>query len=124
MADWLTEWGYGGGAVKLVGKLLIQETVREPAKALGVKTANLIAGVLITDNGDSLLSGDKFRKHVKQIDAGLEMWEVELIIIPKRKYRFNKSEHCYAAMTIDQKLTGSWWSRESWKEQIFGEEDK
>jgi len=117
----ITELQYGDGAVKVIGKILVQETESSAAKSLKVEVGNLIAGVVITSEGKSLLSRSKTKGVTKQINEGLEMWEVELVIIPKRKYRRNKTETCFAALTLDQKMSGGWWSRENWKEKIFGD---
>lgn len=79
---------------------------------------------MITSESKSLLLKSKTKNFTKQLNESVEMWEVELIIIPKRKYRINKIEECYAALTLDQKMCGGWWSRENWKEKIFDNKEK
>lgn len=122
MAKKLAEIQYGDGAVSVVGKILVQETGSECLKAfkqVKVEIGNLIAGVLIAQDGKTLLSRIPAPIEDRKLEEGLEMWEVELIIVPKRKYRINKAETEFANLKMDQKLCGAWWGRENWKEQIF-----
>ena len=121
MSDKLAEMEYGEGAVRAFGKILMLE--RSPyegeAKRLGVELGNLIAGVVMTRDGKGLLSRSRDKDVVNtNFDESLEMWEVELVIIPKRKFRRNTEED-FATLEVNQMLAGAWWTRESWKEQIF-----
>lgn len=99
-SDIITEFEFGKGAIKTCGKFLIQEVP-------GRKT--LVAGLLV----ESLISDTKSK------EGSCEMWEGEIIFIPKRKYIQNKTEKNFWALGIDQKLLGYWGHAKYWKKKIF-----
>lgn len=117
MVDQRTEWAHGSGAVKTVGKIIVTE--RGPSEDIGVETGNVVIGVVIAPDGKGLLSR-VYRDDVSQMDMeeSVEMWEVEMIIIPKRKYRKHSPEE-FVGLNAAQMLSSAWWSRSAWKEQIF-----
>lgn len=98
--DVLTEWQYGDGAIKLAGKFLM---LRREKKSI------ILGGVL-----ESLHSLDP-----KKLNDGVEMWETEIILIPRKKYAHNNTEACFASLTPDQMLASGWGNPENWDKTIF-----
>lgn len=108
--DILTEWEYGEGAIKMAGKFLM----------LRREKRSIILGVVL----ESLHTSDsKKLTDIKKIDEGVEMWESEIILIPRRKYGYN-IEKCFGALTPDQMLASEWGNPENWNKRIFDKTKK
>lgn len=115
--DKVTEMEFGEGAIRTVGKFLIQEasTSGENPVYPG-RRMTLVCGIVV----EPLLSKEKHNNADYKFEEE-EMWEGEIILIPKRKYIDNKVEN-RRGLRIDQKLLGSWGQSECWKKKIFDKE--
>ena len=110
--DKITEWEFGEGAIKTIGKFLIQETSGENPID-NKQRMTLICGLI----PESLLIKPTKDSH-QSYKESCEMWEGEIILIPKRKYTENNEEGFWA-LKIGQKLLGLWGHAKYWKKQIF-----
>lgn len=119
MKDLISEWEYGKGAVKVVGKILVQNACCSGIEESNIENANLILGVVVAPDGKSLLSLKKDKDPIKNLESSVEMWEVELIIIPKKKFSHHTAEKDFYALRADQKLCSPWWQGKFWKKKIF-----
>lgn len=110
MKDDISEVQYGEGAVKVPAKVLVVNQSKE----IGGKEIKrvMIGGVAIGDLLDE-------KRDKKNISHGIEMWEGEIVFIPKSKYRKNNTEPCFHGMQLDQMLMGSWQDGKYWDEKIF-----
>ena len=91
---------FGEGAVRCVGKVFCYRR-RDGG--------TVIAGVVA--------SPEMFDKDTEYD----EMWEGEIIFIPRRKYR-DADHPVFHAMRPDQKLTSDWWKPEFWKDKFFSKD--
>ena len=101
MADFLAEWEHGKGAFKALTKLVL--CGRDSVGGLAKMT---FGGVFLSEE--------------MQIDHDdWEMWECEIIIIPKRKYKNDPEKSMYGGMRIDQILTSQYAHPETWGDEYF-----
>lgn len=118
MKNLVAEFGFGEGSVKVIAKIVVL-----PAASLDNSNLDrtLIAGVAIGRLNEELPTKD----HTEILDKSLEyeMWEGEIIFIPRRKYRGRKPGHSsFAGLRIDQVLVNNWSNPEGWLEKIFEKE--
>ncbi len=78
------------------------------------------ATIVLTNKGDKkyprvLIGGIVLGDFIGN-ERGWQMWECDIIIIPKKKFRKNKEPG--GGARIDQLLTGGYEHRENWKEEI------
>ena len=120
MIDALAEMMTGEkGAVRVAGKLYIMPTATTIAGGKGI----LVAGVVVIPPGESLVlpENEKFS----------EMWETEIILIPKRKYSsFPKGRvpkdfiPPFNGWKVGQVLAGRFGDPKSWEREYFEEKEK
>jgi len=84
--DLISEMGYGAGAVRVHGRFIMRPTSNNNV---------LMAGAIVP----------------KLIEAD-EMWEVEIIIIPKRKFKMERK--IFEGCRIDQMLTWGFADSRKW----------
>jgi len=101
-ADPLAEMNFGQGAVHIKECRLVVQ--RKPSVQVGEHTVGKLAffGSCLTQK--DLVGGDNHN----------QMWECEVVIIPKRKYREGFQGH-----RADQILCDDFSNPENWKEQIL-----
>lgn len=107
--DILTEMLVGKeGAIKVVGKIV----------ACNQKDRTLIAGLVFPKINAPI---PKKREDEILVDSlEYEMWEGEIIFIPRAKYRGRvKNTEQFTGLRIDQVLTSSWGNPNYWLEKIF-----
>ena len=100
MADILTEQQYGEGAFRAAGKFIVH----------GGEAPHLFAG--------SIYPLDE--KPLEGADGNHQMWECEVIIIPRRKF---KDEGTFRGYRIDQVLTSQFGNREMWQPPYWEKKD-
>ena len=119
--DFLAEMLTGKkGAVNCVGKLYIMPTSNEVKEMPLV----MLAGAVVSPEGYKLVS--------KENEKYCEMWECEIIIIPKRKYssEIDKPEekidgtlgHVYCGYRVDQVLASDFGNPKNWGKEYFESE--
>lgn len=116
MKDALTEIQFGKGAVKVIGKIIVRQT--SPLRLNNGKEieSTLILGRVI---GKLTQEFDESLSFCEKIDLD-EMWEVDLIIIPRAKYRGSKEgQECLGGLNAAQVLGTNWGNRERYKEKFF-----
>jgi hypothetical protein len=119
MNDPLTEMIVGKeGAIRLVGKFYIMPTATTHAGGKAV----LMAGVVVLPPGESIV--------LPENEQYSEMWETEIILIPKRKYSsFPKGKKPkdffppFAGWRVDQVLAGKFGDPKSWEREYFESKD-
>lgn len=118
--DTVTEWEFGKGAIRTTGRFLMSEAAGSSRE--GGPRMTLVAG-LVTD--PLLSKPDRKTESItsKTMEESCEMWEGEVIFIPRRKYIENV-EKGFFALKIDQKLLGLWGHAKYWKKKIFDKEEK
>ncbi len=106
------------GAIRCIGKFYIMPSSGEIEEMPKI----LVAGVVVSPEGGKLVS--------KENEGYAEMWEAEIIIIPKRKYsgtltekrgnRFkDETYHPYSGYRIDQVLVSDFGNPEVWGPEYF-----
>ncbi len=101
MHPYLLKEVFGEHAISAIGKLVMMGAHRATGDAEQYGGATAIAGVVIPDL-------------VTDTDQH-EMWECEIIIIPRRKYRGFDVPNC----RIDQVLASNYGDPERWAEKVF-----
>jgi len=101
MADLLTEQLYGEGAFRAIGKFIVHGD--GPHK----RNVHLFAGVIAGDAPQGA-------------DGNHQMWECEIIVIPRRKFR---DDGRFNGHRIDQLLTGHFGDREMWEQPPYWEKN-
>ncbi len=99
--DWITKSMHGDDAVHTVGKLVMMGGNRNDPKVQKIGGMTCVFGLLVPDL-------------VPTTDAH-EMWECDVIIIPRRKYR----GWIEPGARVDQMLTGNFGDPELWDEKFF-----
>lgn len=110
--DILTEQMYGEGAIKTIGKVVFWETSQNHEdEKVGKLTA--FCGAVFYPPG----------KIVGEKNPGQhEMWEGEIVFIPKRKWgNFKKMSGPFSGMRPDQILTSNWSAGEKWSKKPYWE---
>ncbi len=113
--DVLTEMLVGEkGAVRCIGKLYISPRTGE----IEGMPLVLIAGAVVSPEGGKLV--------LPKNEGHAEMWECEIIIIPKRKYSgmYDTGKWAYEGYRVDQVLCGDYGNPESWGDEYFQQENK
>lgn len=105
------------GAVRCMGKFYISPRMSE----IEGMPLIMIAGAVVSPVGGKLV--------LPENEGHAEMWECEIIIIPKRKYsgmydnprtqRFGSKKWAYEGYRVDQILCGRYGDPESWGEEYF-----
>ena len=106
--DPLTEYAYGVGAVRLHDcRIVMRDGGTIDVPGIGEITKTGLFGVAI--NTPNMVNGDK----------DWQMWDCDMIIIPRKKYRKG-----FRGMRADQVLThGQLGDPEAWEELIFDREN-
>ena len=116
---------FGEGAINVLGKLMLADqppvNMKDPTDPKGEKLVDLkrtlVGGLLI---GDLTTPLPEKSSPEEDIDLAWEMWEVEMIIRPRRKYRgTNEGYESFGDLRLDQILTSDWVDRKRYKYQIF-----
>ena len=105
MRDYIVKEMFGEHAISAIGKLVMMGAHRATGDANEYGGATAIAGVIIPD-----LVPDTGQH---------EMWECEIIIIPRRKYRGFDVPNC----RLDQLLASNYGNPERWAEKVFEVEE-
>ena len=103
MADTLTELTYGEGAVKIPAKVVMYRSGKNRIVFFGIALPDITDPATPEDEPD-------------------EMWEGQIIFIPKRKYR-RSTNPSFKNAPIDGKMVKNWSSPKFWKEKFFSEGD-
>lgn len=109
------------GSVKCIGKFYIMPTMSEVENMSLV----MVAGAVVSPCGGKLV--------LPENEKYSEMWECEIIIIPKRKYsgtygtskreqRFGITNHAFGGYRVDQVLAGNYGDPKAWGREYFAEE--
>lgn len=117
MTDLLAEMAFGKGAIKVLGKILLfnQDSYNLNGKEI---KRTIILGCVVGNLAEKLEIDDTNINEI--MDKSHEMWEVEMIIIPKRKYRGSKEkQESLGGLDAGQILETNWSNRERYKEQFF-----
>ena len=123
MSDVLAEMMTGKkGASRCIGKFYIMPTSNE----IKNMPLTMIAGAVVLPEGGKLVS--------KENEEYCEMWECEIIIIPKRKYssKIGKPEekvdgafgHVYCGYRVDQVLGSDFGNPNNWGREYFESEEQ
>ena len=103
--DLIAEMMFGEGAIRCYGKFIMRPQNAQNKNLEKIDTpCTLMAGVMfpcVTDGPP---------------DWEDEMWEVEVYIVPKKKY-IHKKEGQFRGYRIDQLLTGGFADPEKWDEK-------
>jgi len=124
MSDFMAEMLTGQkGAVKTICKLV---TCRACSS---IKNSTLILGLSVDDLNDEIPRGspNDIEMSGKIIANSLEyqLWEGEIILLPRRKYRGRKSgREQLSGLMANQILTSNWGDTDAWLEKIFDIEAK
>jgi len=100
MPDKITEMLHGEGAFRAAGKFIVH----------GGKAPYLFAGAIYPLNDEA----------PQGADGDHQMWECEVIIIPRRKA---KDDGTFSGYRIDQVLTHQFGNREMWQEPYWEKKD-
>lgn len=105
------------GAIRCIGKFYISPRMNE----INGMPLIMIAGTIVSPCGGKLVLPEN-EKHA-------EMWECEMILIPKRKYsgmydnrkeqRFGSSKWAYEGYRVDQVLVGGYGDPKMWGREYF-----
>ena len=100
--DVLTEWEHGPGAVRMPAKLVLRPSGKDDGfTQIGLwgSAMSHVGSLVLPENEDRW-----------------EMWECEIIIIPRRKYsgRLPNGKTAFGGMRADQMLCGGFGIREYW----------
>lgn len=105
------------GAIRCIGKFYISPRM---GKIEGMPLV-MVAGAVVSPEGGKLV--------LPENEGHAEMWECEIIIIPKRKYsgmygnrrdqRFGSGKWAYEGYRVDQVLVGNYGDPESWGDEYF-----
>lgn len=112
MKDILTEIEHGKGAIKLPAKFIIEKGWNIEINGVNLKKI-MVLGVVMSK--EDIIEP---RKKTKELQDDSEMWEGEVIFIPKRKFKENK-EDGWIGLRADQKLCSGWGDSKNWKHKIF-----
>lgn len=103
--DLISEMVYGKGAIRTPARILTFRTADYKGKKREKRSVviALVAGQTTIDNS-----------------GNTEMWDCDIILIPKAKYAKNTTTTKFENMRADQKLLSyDVFSPESWEKQIF-----
>ncbi len=102
------------GSVKCIGKFVISPR-RQTIEGMPLI---MIIGAAVSPEGGSLVQPED--------DGWSEMWECELILMPKRKYSSLRKDgaRAFAGCRADQILSSDYGSPGSWGKKIYDLEEK
>lgn len=117
MIDKITEEAYGKGSIRVIGKIILFN--QEPYNLNGKEIKRtVILGCVVGNLAEEKQINDTNIN--EKMDLSHEMWEVEMIIIPKRKYRGSKEkQESLGGLDAGQILETNWSNRKRYKEQFF-----
>jgi len=105
------------GAVRCIGKFYISPRMSE----IEGMPLVMIAGAVVSPEGGKLV--------LPENEEHAEMWECEVIIIPRRKYsgmfdnrrdqRFGSGKWAYEGYRVDQVLCSNYGDPEAWGDEYF-----